>query len=77
MKILVLNGSPKREKSDTMRITRAFLSGTEDAASVSGCLSEVTIGAAWLTMHPAKISKSNTTQINRFIVRFLFFDRCI
>lgn len=33
MKILVLNGSPKREHSDTMHLTRAFLSGMEEAGT--------------------------------------------
>ena len=32
MKILVLNGSPKRENSDTMHVTRAFLEGMREAA---------------------------------------------
>ena len=31
MRILVLNGSPKRDKSDTMHITRAFLEGMREA----------------------------------------------
>ena len=32
MKILVLNGSPKRDKSDTLHMTCAFLDGMNDAA---------------------------------------------
>ena len=32
MKVLVLNGSPKRDGSDTMHITRAFLDGMRDVA---------------------------------------------
>lgn len=32
MRILVLNGSPKRDGSDVMRITRAFLDGMSEAA---------------------------------------------
>ena len=32
MKTLVLNGSTKQDKSDTMHITRAFLEGMRNAA---------------------------------------------
>lgn len=37
MKILVLNGSPKRERSDTLQITRAFLEGMQAAAPQDVC----------------------------------------
>lgn len=33
MKILVLNGSPKREQSDTLHLTRAFLAGMNEHAA--------------------------------------------
>lgn len=42
MKILVLNGSPKGEKSDTMHITRAFLDGMRDAAEQDAQVIHVT-----------------------------------
>lgn len=31
MRILILNGSPKRNASDTMHMTRAFLEGMNEA----------------------------------------------
>ena len=34
MKILLINGSPKREQNDTMRLTRAFLDGMRDVLPV-------------------------------------------
>lgn len=33
MKILVLNGSPKRDGSDTLCITRAFVEGMNETAA--------------------------------------------
>ena len=34
MKVMVFNGSPKRDASDTMHLTRAFLDGMRDASEV-------------------------------------------
>ena len=34
MKVMVFNGSPKRDASDTMHLTRAFLDGLRDATEV-------------------------------------------
>ena len=34
MKVMVFNGSPKRDASDTMHLTRAFLDGMRDASAV-------------------------------------------
>ena len=42
MKILVLNGSPKKETSDTMHLTRAFLRGMQEAASQEVQIIDVT-----------------------------------
>ena len=41
MKILVLNGSPKREASDTLHLTRAFLAGMNDFFENQTCLLHV------------------------------------
>ena len=37
MRILVLNGSPKRDVSDTMHITHTLIEGMRDAAEQADC----------------------------------------
>ena len=46
MKILVLNGSPKRENSDCLKLTRAFLQGMGEEAEV--------LNAIYLHVNPCK-----------------------
>ena len=36
MKILVINGSPKGDRSNTLNVTRSFLAGVERALSEKG-----------------------------------------
>ena len=55
MKILVLTGSPKRDKSDTMHITRAFLAGMADEGSV---IYETDIPGAYMVPVGRKVSNS-------------------
>ena len=43
MKILVLNASPRKEKSNTMKVTRAFLQGVENAETEIVHLSDLNV----------------------------------
>ena len=58
MKILVLNGSPKRDKSDTMHITRAFLEGMQETAPQEIHVIDATEGGARIRgMRIAKLAE--------------------
>lgn len=54
MKILVINGSPKRDNSDTMHITRAFLDGMNDV-SQSGTITEIMLTEICSPMIPEEV----------------------
>lgn len=46
MKVLVLNGSPKGEKSNTLNITKAFLDGcAESSEKLADAVNEFVLGA--------------------------------
>ena len=50
MKILVLNGSPKKEKSDVMHLTRAFLEGMNEISPQEITTVHLIIGRDQITL---------------------------
>ena len=80
MKILVLNGSPKRDASDTMHITRAFLAGMQEAGPqdvhtvdiidrhieyCTGCFSCMHNGRSWTAIFCCSVSPCTATGCRR------------
>ena len=64
MRILVLNGSPKKEKSNTMHITRAFLDGMRDAAAQKIHVTLLTIISAFYRRADARTEKNRFWKSN-------------